>query len=260
MTLNFKESGNMQILEYGNSKNPKIILIHGLECPYQIWTDYINYYQDKFHIIVPILPGHNPEQLEKFTSFENITNQLEEYYIPKYGKEVYAIYGLSMGGIIASIIWQNKNVHIQNLILESAPLLPTSPILTTFITKQYVLVTNLIKKRNSLIIKIAQKTIIPKEKLKYFLKLIDNISITTLTKYSKTTCKYQLAPNINTLKTKLYYIHGTKITELLSKSTAKYIKKNYPNSQIITFKGKNHCENTLLHPTTMIKELNKILK
>ena len=47
MTQNFKESDNMQILEYGNSKNPKIILIHGLECPYQIWTDYINY-KDEF--------------------------------------------------------------------------------------------------------------------------------------------------------------------------------------------------------------------
>lgn len=249
----------MQILEYGSTNNPKIILIHGLECPYQIWTDYINYYQDKFHIIVPILPGHNPDQLEEFISFEHIANQLEEYYLSKYKEEVYAIYGLSMGGIIASIIWQNKNIHIKNLILESTPLLQTYPILTTFITKQYLLITSLAKKRNPLILKMAQKTIIPKDKLKYFLKLIDHISPTTLTKYSKETCKYQLPPNINTQKTKLYYIHGTKITEILSKSTAKYLKNNYPNFKIITFKRKNHCENTLLHSTAMIKELNKIL-
>lgn len=250
----------MQMLEYGNKKNPKIILIHGLECPYQIWNPYIKYYQDKYHIIIPILPGHNQNKKEDFISFHEISSYIEEYYIHKYGKEVYTIYGLSMGGIIATILWKNKNIHTQNLILESAPLLPTNKLMTYLLTKQYILVTKLAQKRNPLIISSATNTIITKDNLKYFLSLIDNIPIKTVTKYVKKICEYKIESNINNLDTKLYYYHGTKLTEILSKKTVKYLHKHYPNFNIITFKGKNHCENTLTHPNTMIKELNKIFK
>ncbi len=49
----------MEILEYGNPKNDKIILIHGFQSPYQLWNDYIYYYKNDYCVIVPILAGHN---------------------------------------------------------------------------------------------------------------------------------------------------------------------------------------------------------
>ena len=47
----------MEILEYGNPKQDKIILIHGFESPYQIWDDYVKYYKNDYCVIVPILTG-----------------------------------------------------------------------------------------------------------------------------------------------------------------------------------------------------------
>ena len=38
------------------------------------------------------------------------------------------------------------------------------------------------------------------------------------------------------------------------------LRKYYPNSEIICFKGKAHCEVSLMKPKMMIKELDKILK
>lgn len=49
----------MRILEYGNINNPTIMLVHGFESPYQIWIDYIEHYKENYHILVPILPGHD---------------------------------------------------------------------------------------------------------------------------------------------------------------------------------------------------------
>ena len=72
--------------------------------------------------------------------------------------------------------------------------------------------------------------------------------------------KHKLPNDIDILDTNVYYYYGTKINEMLAKKTAKYIKKNYPNSNIICFNGKRHCENSLLNPKEMIKELDKILK
>ena len=98
----------LKILEFGNPRNEKMILIHGFESPYQVWEDYIKYFEKDYFIIVPILTGHNPEIKEDFVSFESEVKELEQYYINKFGNDVYVIYGMSMGGIVASMIWKNK--------------------------------------------------------------------------------------------------------------------------------------------------------
>ena len=69
--------------------------------PWQVWEEYIEHYKKDFHVIVPILSGHNPEEKEDFISFSAEAGELENYIIPRYGKEMYAVYGMSMGGVLA---------------------------------------------------------------------------------------------------------------------------------------------------------------
>lgn len=68
----------MEILEFGDPCNRKIILIHGFQSPYQIWNPYIEHYKKDFHIIVPIMSGHNPNCKEDFISFSEEARVLEE--------------------------------------------------------------------------------------------------------------------------------------------------------------------------------------
>ena len=112
----------MEILEFGNKNNKKIILIHGFQSPYQVWDDYIKYYEKDYHLIVPILTGHNPKKKEEFISFKECAKELEDYYISKYGNDVYAIYGMSMGGVLAATIWENRRLNIDKVILDGSPL------------------------------------------------------------------------------------------------------------------------------------------
>ena len=56
----------MQILEYGNSNNDKVILIHGFQMPLDSLNEYINILKKDYFVIVPILPGHNPNDKEEF--------------------------------------------------------------------------------------------------------------------------------------------------------------------------------------------------
>lgn len=249
----------MQILEFGNKSNDKIILIHGFESPYQIWEDYIDYYKKDFHVIVPILQGHNPELKEDFISIRSSAKDIEDFYISKYGNEVYAIYGMSMGGVIASQLWQNKNLNISKLILESSPLLSYNKFMASILTKNYLMLTHKTQQRDEEIVKQAINSIISEDKLDEFLEVLDNMSDTTIINYLDEVGKYKLPNNIDTPNTEIIYYHGTKINEMLAKKTAKYIKKYYPDSRIICFKGKGHCEDSLLNPKSMIKELNKVL-
>lgn len=249
----------MEILEYGNKENKKIILIHGFQSPYQVWEEYIEHYKDKYHIIVPILPGHNPNKKEDFISFKEVVKDIEDYYISRYGNDVYAIYGMSMGGVVTAQLWQNKKLNIEKVIMESSPLTFSGNFMNTMLSKTYLMLTHKTKQRDKKVLDQAVNSIISKDKLNVFLEMMDNMSDTTIINYLKEVGSYKLPNNIDTPNTNIYYYYGTTINEMLAKKTAKYISKNYSNSRVICFKGKGHCEDSLMNPKNMINELDKIL-
>lgn len=250
----------MEILEFGNKENKKIILIHGFQSPYQVWDEYTEYYKNKYHIIVPILPGYNPKKKEEFISFKECAKEIEDYLISNYGKDVYAILGMSMGGVLTATIWENKRLKTDKIIMESSPLMSSGKFMTKMLTNTYLMLTHKTQQRDKNVVEQAVNSIISKDKLDVFLEMMDNMSDETIINYLKAVEKYKLPNDIDILDTNVYYYYGTKINEMLAKKTAKYIKKNYPNSNIICFNGKGHCENSLLNPKEMIKELDKILK
>ena len=250
----------MEILEYGNPKNEKIILIHGFQSPYQIWDDYIDYYKNDYCVIVPILAGHNINKNDDFVSFDICAKELEEYYVTKYGNKVFAIYGMSMGGILASYIWKNKNIEIEKLILESSPLLSWNKLMTNYFTKWYLNITHKTQNRDERTIKQAVGTIISEDKEKEFLELFDHLSDKTIINCIQEVGKFNLPIDINTLNTEIYYFYGSKINEILFRKVAHYLKKNYQNTTAICLKGKGHCEDALMNPEEHIKTLNQVLK
>ena len=74
----------MRILEYGNINNSTIMLVHGFESPYQIWIDYIEHYKENYHILVPILPGHDVREKSEFNSFDDTAKEIELLHIKIY--------------------------------------------------------------------------------------------------------------------------------------------------------------------------------
>lgn len=248
----------MKIIEYGNRNNPKLVLIHGFESPITIWDEYIAYYQTYFHIFVLVLPGHGSQAQEKFVSFQKCAQEFEDYYLSNYQSKIFALYGMSMGGLLATTIWQNQSLVIENLILESSPLTSYGKLMTFILTKQYLKLTHKAQKRDPKIIAQASGTIISPKNLDDFLNLIDNLSDENITNYIKAVCQYKLINNIKD-STKIYYFHGDAFNEMIAKKTAKYLLKNYPLTKIKCLKNQGHCMLSLLEPKKMIKELDQIL-
>lgn len=236
----------MQILEYGDKARDKIVLIHGFQLPYQSLNSYIEELKNNYHVLLPILDGHGSKDNELFVSFEKSAKDFEDYYIANYGKYVYAIYGVSMGGVLAARLWQNRKLNIQKLILESSPLVSYNKLMTSILTSQYLNLTHKAQKRDKKTLNQAVNSIITEDRLDDFLYILDNMSDDTIIKYIREIGKYKLPSNIDTTGTKVYYYHGTKLNEMLAKKTAKYIFKNYPDSTVVCLKGKGHCEDLLL--------------
>lgn len=249
----------MKFLEYGDPNKKCIILLHGFQSPYQIYDDYIDHYSDDFHIIVPILTGHDPETTEDFRSFELCAKELEEYYINRFGTEVYAIYGMSMGGVLACQLWERKQLQIQRLILESSPLLSYNRFVCNVLIKQYLKITHKAQNRDEKTLHQAIHSIVKEEQLDDFLRLLDHMSDTTIINCIKAVSRYSLPMTIDTPNTYIYYFYGSKINELLCRSVARFLKKHYEHSTIICLSNKGHCEDALLHPNIHMKRLDHIL-
>ena len=249
----------MKILEFGDVTKRKMILIHGFQCPWQVWEEYIEHYKDDFHVIVPILSGHNPEEKEDFVSFSEDAKALEDYIIPRYGKNMYAVYGMSMGGVLAATLWQNMNLSFEKVIFDGSPLVSLNGFMKGFMKKFYLDITHKSQQRDKKTVEQATKVIIPEDKLEHLLRVLDNMSNATVTNSIDSIAEFKLKSDIVTPNTTVYFFHGTAPNEMLAKKSAKYVQKHYPTTVIKRFSGKFHCENALFHPEIMMEELNRIL-
>lgn len=249
----------MNILEFGDASKRKLILIHGFQCPWQVWNKYIEYYKDKFHILVPIMSGHNPEAKENFLSFSLDAKKIEDYILSHYGKEIYAVYGMSMGGVLAATLWQNKRLLFQKVIFDGSPLVSYNRFLKGYMKRFYIDITHKSQQRDKKTVEQAIKVIISEDNLEYFLAVLDNMSDVTIENSIDGIADFKLSDSINTPNTVVYFFHGTAINEMLAKKSAKYVRKHYPNTSVKCFGGKFHCENALFHPESMIAELDEIL-
>lgn len=248
----------MKILEFGDTSKRRIILIHGFQCPWQVWNKYIEYYEKKFHIIVPIMSGHNPEVKDDFISFTDDAKKIEDYILSRYGKEIYAVYGMSMGGVLTATLWQNKRLTFDKVIFDGSPLVSYNNLMKGFMKKFYIDITHKSQQRDKKTVEQATKVIISEDNLEYFLKVLDNMSDVTVGNSIDDIADFKLSQSINTPDTVVYFFHGTAFNEMLAKKSAKYVKKYYPTTIIKCFKGKFHCENALFNPEIMITELDKI--
>ena len=248
----------MKILEFGDVGKRKLLLIHGFQCPWQVWNKYIEYYKKEFHIIVPIMSGHNPEVKEEFISFKADAKEIEDYVLSRYGKDIYAIYGMSMGGVLTATLWQNNRLSFEKVIFDGSPLVSYNRFMKSFMKKFYIDITHKSQQRDKKTVEQATKVIISEENLENFLAVLDNMSDVTVENSIDGIADFKLNQSISTPNTMVYFFHGTAFNEMLAKKSAKYVRKYYPTTVVKCFKGKFHCENALFNPEIMIEELDKI--
>lgn len=250
----------MKTVYFGNKENKKMIFIHGFQAPYHMWKPYIDYYKNDYCIVLPVLPGHNGKDNDEFESFDKCTEEFEEYYIKNFGKDVYAIYAISMGGVFATKLFTRGNLNIQKFILESTPLLPFGKVMAYFAKKNYLKILEKMRKRDPKLINKLQASIKDPEIYNEFLNVLDNMSEFTLKNYIDELLNYKFPKNINTRNTEIYYYYGGVLNEIPFKYSAKYIKKYYPQTKTFCIEGKKHCEGVIFSPFDKMLLLDEILK
>ena len=151
----------MKLHLYGLPENPKMLLIHGVLMPWQIWEPQIQYYKEKYHVLVVELDGHTQDKPSRFVSAETEAQKIEKYCEDREITSFAVVCGLSLGGVIAQILWRNQKLQINQLILDGAPLIPSGRIAMTVMTRVYLNLVHKSQKRDPKILENLKKNFIP---------------------------------------------------------------------------------------------------
>lgn len=248
----------MRIHLYGVPEHPKMLLIHGVLTPWQIWEPQIQYYKERYYVLVVELDGHTQDKASRFVSMELEAEKIEKYCEDREIKEFSVVCGLSMGGSIAQILWKNEKLKIDHLIMDGAPLIPAGRIAAAMMTRSYLKIVHKSQKRDPKTLESFKKDFLPEKYLESYLDLVDLISDTSVENIVHSVCQTELSIAVEN-NTRILYLHGTKANETLSQKSAKILKEFYPEAEILCFVGDPHCYKAVFEPETWIGVVEEFL-
>lgn len=224
-----------------------MVLVHGVLTPWQIWLPQVEAFREKYNVYVVALNAHTQEEASEFISLEAEVKEIEEHLLERGIQKVDVLCGLSLGGVISHEIWRNGRLSVDNLVLDGAPLVPFGKLLEGIMTNNYLSIIHKSKERDPKTLENFKKQFLPEKYLDSYLKIADFMSDASMRNIVDAAAEGKLCADVDN-KSRILFIHGTKGNEVLSKKVGKLLKKYYPETQVICFKGDAHCHKAIYEP------------
>ena len=237
---------------FGDINNKAIILIHGAFVSWKMWSEQIEAFTPDFFVIVPLLDGHDIEKKSTFTTIQNAASDIADYVCQTHEKNVYAVIGCSLGGVIATEILVQKKINIEKAIIDGAYLTTMRPWLCRISAKIMLMVFHCIKKGNKICKYIINRSF-SKIATDEIYKVSSNMSDETCENIAFSNYIYEIPNSIANTTADIAFWYGEKEKRLLGKSV-KQLSKLLPLSQIQEFKRLGHGDLISKNPDTFNKK------
>lgn len=246
----------MTIHEYGIENEKIIVLIHPAVVMWNFFERVIPLLEKDYHLIIPAIPGYDPDVKSDFTSIEEISKELESWFKSKGISEIYCIYGCSMGGAFVIKMLANGVIHFTKAVIDGGITPYQLPwILTRAILLRDFLMISLGKIGGVKLLEKAFKTDeLSDEDLKYAANVLEMISYKTIWRTFDSTDNYSMPKAVSTDCSSIEYWYG-ELEEKARDWDIKYIKKVYPTTQFIKFEKLGHAGLAPFQPERFAKAL-----
>lgn len=248
----------MQVHEFIEGKKPIMVLIHGVLTPWQIWMPQITAFKEKYNVYAIALNAHTEENASEFVSATAEAEEIEQYFLKQNIETIDVLCGISLGGKIAHEIWKNGNLTICNLILDGAPLVSCPKFAERIMIKNYIKIIHQSKAREEKVLESFKKQFLPEKYLDSYLKIADFMTDKSMENLVFAAFKGSMRKDVNN-KSRILFIHGTRGNEVLSKKSASLMKKFYPETKVICFKGDTHCYKAIYETEKWVEVVDTFL-
>ena len=249
----------MTIHEFGQGHGEAIVLVH----PSVTMWDYFEYIipllQEKYHLIIPALPGYDTQSGSDFTSVEEIAEELEDWLIAHDHREIACIYGCSMGGAVVTRFLADKKVKAKSAVIDGGITPYQLPwIATRLIAVKDFLLISIGKLGGIRILKKAFSTDeYSAEDLQYIVKVLKHMSAKTIWRTFESCNNYAMPKPLTVDCGDIEYWYA-KAEEKDRKGDIAYIKQNLPQATFKVFEDIGHGGLAALKPELLAAELTRI--
>lgn len=125
--------------------------------------------------------------------------------------------------------------------------------------KNYKKIIHQSKARDGKVVKSFKKNFLPEKYLDSYLKIADLMTDKSIENIINSVFAGGKIDGIKN-QSRILFIHGTKGNEMLSKKAATLMKKYYPITEVVCFKGDAHCYKAIYEPEKWIDTVEKFLK
>ena len=254
-----KDCYKMTIHEFGKENKQTIVLIH----PSRVMWDYLEnvfpLLEKKYHLVIPALPGYDPDVKSDYTSVERIAHDIEDRLIANNNGEAACIYGCSMGGSIVLKMLANNRVSVQSAVIDGGITPYQLPrIITRFIAVRDFLMIYLGKLGGA---KLLEKAFSADEysadDLAYIEKVLRMISAKTIWGTFDSCNNYAMPeqPESNCKRIE-YWLADAEIKA--RKLDIRYVRKAFPQTVFRKVKNIGHGGLAVLRPEAFAKGIDRI--
>lgn len=248
----------MLVHEFVEGNKPNMVLVHGVLTPWQVWIPQITAFKEQYNIYAIALNAHTEETVSEFVSVSAETEEIIQFFKTRDIDTIDAICGISLGGKIAFEIWKSNKLNIHNLIMDGAPLVSCPKFAINFMINNYKKIIHKSKARDKKIIESFKKNFLPEKYLDSYLKIADLMTDKSIENIINSVFAGSTINDINS-QSRVLFIHGTKGNEILSKKAANLMKKYYPITEVVCFKGDTHCYKAIYEPEKWVEVVEKFL-
>lgn len=239
----------MHIHEYGDDRKPILVLLHGMLVPHTVFDEHVARFQERYHVLVPVLDGHDGNPLNDFTTAEQQAQRILDHIRAGGYTSIFAVCGVSLGGVIAYELWKASTLPIRHLLLDGAPLCGSPLWLSAMMTRKYVQIVEKSKARDPETLDNFAAHFLPERLLEDYLLIADTIS----TESVRALCAAATVDRLRLVTpkdTRVLFMYGSGMSEWLSAKAARRLKKQLPTVQIHCFRGERHCHKVVHDPMT----------
>lgn len=230
--------------EFGNSKNPAIILIHGGGLSWWMWKPQIEVLSKDYCVVTPIIDGHGDDFETDFVSIQNSAQKVIDYIKNRESGRVYAIAGLSIGAQMVVEILSREPEITDFAVIESALVCPIKAI-TAFTVPMFNLFYGLIKMKWYARLQ-AKSLNIPAELFDFYFNDSSRMSKKSLINMTNSNGNYNMPQKLINTKAKTLILVGGKELSIMKKS-AKLLSNTLKNNTLKCIPNCSHGEISIIH-------------
>ncbi len=245
----------MQLIEYGENNSEVILLLHGGGLAPWNYYEEANLLKNRFHVIVPILDGHNGSDRD-FSTIEENAHALIDIIDERFCGKVLLIGGLSLGGqILVEMLSQRKNL-CKFAIIESALVFPMT-FTSILIKPTFSLCYPLVKRKWFAKLQFSYLHIKSSFFEEYFR---DSVAITkeNMIAFLMANANFKLKNSLSECQAKTLVLVGSKEQKIMKKS-AKKINQQIQDSKLKILTGYFHGDLSINHSDKYVAELLNLI-